>query len=65
MGGVPCVRDLRMPVATVLSLLADGKVIPDIIIEHPDLEVEDIHEVLRYASDFFRFREIPINGWNK
>jgi uncharacterized protein (DUF433 family) len=59
-GGVPCVRDLRMPVATILSMLADGKEIKDILAEYSELELADIQEVLRYASDFFRIREFPI-----
>lgn len=60
MGGVPCVRNLRMPVATILTYLADGMDENTILKEHPELEKEDIRAVLRYASGFFRVREFPL-----
>ena len=37
MGGVPCIRDLRFPVATVVAMVADGMTIEEILTEHPDL----------------------------
>ena len=46
MGGVPCVRRLRIPVATVLRLLAGGLTEGEILAEYPDLESEDISECL-------------------
>jgi uncharacterized protein (DUF433 family) len=60
MGGVPCIRNLRMPVATVLAMLADGKSNLQIIKEHPELEIEDIHDALKYASEILRTRELPL-----
>ena len=60
MGGVPCIRNLRMPAATILAMMAEGKSEADILIEHPELEVEDIHEVLLYAAELFRTREFPL-----
>lgn len=50
MGGVPCIRGLRIPVATVLRMLAGGMSEAEILGEYPDLEVEDIRECLRYAG---------------
>ena len=50
MGGVPCVRGLRIPVATVLRLLAGGMTENEILTEYPDLELEDIRECLRFAA---------------
>ncbi len=47
MGGVPCIRGVRMPVATVLRMLAAGMTEPAILSEYPDLESEDIRESLR------------------
>src|SRR5579859_7782400 len=44
MGGVPCIRGLRIPVATVLRMLAGGLTENDILTEYPDLEREDIRE---------------------
>lgn len=49
MGGLPCIRDLRFPVATVIGMVADGMTSEEILAEHPDLEAEDIREALRYA----------------
>jgi uncharacterized protein (DUF433 family) len=46
MGGLPCIRGLRFPVATVLAMLADGTATEDILAEHPGLTAEDIHESL-------------------
>jgi len=42
MGGVPCVRDLRFPVASVAAMAADGMSVDEILAEHPDLEADDI-----------------------
>ncbi len=50
MDGVPCVRGLRFPVATVLAMVADGLTTEEILAEHPDLEAADIVECLRFAA---------------
>ena len=60
MGGVPCLRRLRIPVATVVSMVADGMSEEDILRAYPDLEHEDIREALQYAAAAVREREIPI-----
>ena len=60
MGGMPCIRGLRFPVATVLAMLADGMTIEEIVIQHPILEAADISESLRYASLAVRERELPL-----
>jgi len=60
MGGVPCVRRLRIPVATVLRLLAGGKTEQEILAEYPDLETEDIRECLRFAAASAMERELPL-----
>lgn len=51
MGGVPCVRGLRIPVATVVGMVADGMDEPEIIAAYPDLEIEDVREAIRYAAE--------------
>jgi uncharacterized protein (DUF433 family) len=61
MGGVACIRHLRIPVATVLSLLADGMSTSDILDAYPDLETEDIHQALHYAAYLAQERDIPIS----
>ncbi len=60
MGGVPCVRDLRFPVASVVAMVADGMTAAEILAEHPDLEAEDIAECLRYAALAVQERELPL-----
>jgi uncharacterized protein (DUF433 family) len=54
MGGVPCIRGLRMPVATVVSMVAEGMSVDEILQEHPTLEAEDIRGALQYAADAVR-----------
>jgi uncharacterized protein (DUF433 family) len=61
MDGVPCVRHLRIPVATVLRLLAGGLAENKIISEYPDLQKEDIRECLRFAAAAAMERELPIS----
>ena len=51
MGGVPCIRGLRIPVATVAAMVADGLTNEEILELFPDLEPEDIQEALRYARE--------------
>jgi uncharacterized protein (DUF433 family) len=60
MSGVPCVRDLRFPVASVVAMMADGTSFAEILAEHPDLEAEDITESLRFASLAVQGRELPL-----
>ena len=51
MGGVPCIRGLRIPVATVVGMVADGMIEDEILRDFPDLERDDIREALRYAAE--------------
>ncbi len=60
MGGVPCIRGLRIPVATVVGMVADGMGEGEILTAYPDLEGDDIREALRYAAEAVREREIPL-----
>lgn len=60
MGGVPCIRGLRIPVATVVGMVADGMTEAEIFQAYPDLQAEDVHEALRYAAGAVRERELPL-----
>jgi uncharacterized protein (DUF433 family) len=60
MAGVPCIRGLRFPVATVVAMVADGMTTDEILAEHPDLTAEDIHESLLFAAEAVRERELPL-----
>lgn len=60
MGGMPCIRGLRIPVATVVAMLADGMTADEVVAELPDLTTEDVAEALRYAAETMRERELPL-----
>lgn len=60
MGGVPCIRDLRIPVATVVGMVAEGMSVDEILADHPDLEAEDVREALQYAAEAVRERQLPL-----
>ncbi len=60
MGGVPCIRGLRIPVATIVAMVADGMSVAEILDAYPDLEAEDIQEALRYAAEALQERELPV-----
>jgi uncharacterized protein (DUF433 family) len=49
MGGVPCIRGRRIPVATVVGMVADGMTQAEILRAFPDLEQVDIIEALQYG----------------
>ncbi len=60
MGGVPCVRHLRIPVATVVSMVADGMTTEGILEAYPDLKEEDIRESLYFAAAALKEKQIPL-----
>ncbi len=60
MSGVPCIRGLRIPVPTVIGMVAEGMSQKEILKAYPDLESEDIQEALHFAADAVRERELPL-----
>ena len=60
MGGVPCIRGVRIPVATVVDLVADGMAVDEILAAYPDLDPADIREALQFAAEAVRERELPL-----
>jgi uncharacterized protein (DUF433 family) len=60
MGGVPCLRGLRIPVATVVALVAEGQTTDNILALYPDLEAEVVREALLFASEAVRERALPL-----
>ncbi len=62
MGGVPCLRSLRIPVATIVAMIADGMSEQQILEAYPDLEPDDIREAIHYAAEAVRERELPLTG---
>ena len=51
MGGVPCLRGLRIPVATIVALIAEGQTTQDILALYPDLDADDVREALLFAAE--------------
>jgi uncharacterized protein (DUF433 family) len=62
MGGVPCIRGLRIPVATVVGMVADQMSPEEILAAFPDLEAADIWEALLFAAEAVRERELPLRA---
>lgn len=63
MDGLPCIRGLRIPVATVVGMMADGMTDDEILKAYSYLVREDIREALRFAAEAVRERELPlVNG---
>ena len=60
MAGVPCIRHLRIPVATVVSMLSEGMSQQQILQAYPDLQPEDVREALQYAAEAVKERELPL-----
>jgi uncharacterized protein (DUF433 family) len=51
MAGVPCICGLRIPVATIVSMIAEGMSADEILRAYPDLEAEDVREALQFAAE--------------
>jgi uncharacterized protein (DUF433 family) len=60
MGGVPCIRGLRIPVATVVGMIADGMTVAEVVEALPDLVPEDVWEALRFAAEAMLERQLPL-----
>jgi uncharacterized protein (DUF433 family) len=60
MDGIPCIRGLRIPAATLVGMVADAVPEADILAAYPDLEREDIYEALHYAAIALRERQLPL-----
>lgn len=60
MGGLPCIRGLRIPVATVVGMVADGMSTAEILDAYPDLDGDDVKEALIFAAEAVRERALPL-----
>ena len=58
--GKPCLRGLRMPVASILRYLSSGMTVEDVLTEWPELEREDIYQALGYAAWVMEERVLPL-----
>lgn len=62
MGGVPCIRGTRIPVTTVVGMVAEGRGLEEITTEFPQLTLDDIQDALRYAAAAVDERELPLQA---
>jgi uncharacterized protein (DUF433 family) len=62
--GKPCIRGMRMPVASVISYLSSGMTIDDILRNWPELEREDIYQALGFAAWAMEERIVPLEEVN-
>jgi uncharacterized protein (DUF433 family) len=60
MGGIPCIRGLRIPVATVVGMIVDGMGADEVLADLPDLSREDVREVLQFAAEAVLERQLPL-----
>jgi uncharacterized protein (DUF433 family) len=60
MGGLPCIRGMRVTVSTVLGQLAAGRTIEQLLADYPYLEHADVLAALEYAAAIAQEREVPL-----
>ena len=60
MGGVPCISGTRMPVATIVGLVAQGVTNAEIVADHPELSEDDIRAALEFAAEAVAERQLPL-----
>lgn len=60
MGGVPCIRDLRVTVSMVLGRLAGGSSVDELLADYPYLEREDIYAALEFAAAMVNEHEVSL-----
>jgi len=54
MGGKPVIRGTRIPVSVIVSKIAHGAPFDEILVDHPDLEREDVQQAIEYAASLTR-----------
>jgi uncharacterized protein (DUF433 family) len=62
MGGRACIRGMRITVALLVNMVANGMTTEEILKEYPDLEAEDIRQALQYAAFLAREEIYPTAG---
>ena len=60
MGGLPCLRGMRVTVSAVVGQLAAGRTIDQVLADYPHLEREDVLAALEYAAAAVSERELPL-----
>jgi uncharacterized protein (DUF433 family) len=60
MGGVPCIRGTRIPVATIVGLVAQERSVEEIVADYPQLSGEDVRAALEFAAAAVSERQVPL-----
>lgn len=65
--GKPYIRGTRIWVSLLLDFLASGMTIEEILVEYPQLTIEDVHAAIAYGAEMSRERyvEIPLESKNE
>ena len=58
--GKPCIKGTRIMVWIIVSCLANGDPIEEILAAYPSLTREDVQAALAYAAEMTRERVIPV-----
>jgi uncharacterized protein (DUF433 family) len=60
MGGVPCIAATRIPVATIVGLIAEGLSADEVVAEYPQLTRDDVRAALEFAAAAVDERHLPL-----
>jgi len=58
--GKPCIKGTRIPVYLIVSLIAEGETVENIIEDYPSLTREDIKAALHYAAKLSEYEAYAI-----
>jgi uncharacterized protein (DUF433 family) len=62
MGGVPCIAGTRIPVATIVGLIAEGLSAEEVVAEYPQLSLADVRAALEFAAAVVDERQLPLRA---
>lgn len=60
MAGVPCIRGTRIPVATIVGMVAEGMATTDILTDFPQLSEQDVRQALWFAAAAVDQASLPL-----
>lgn len=60
MGGVPCIAGTRIPIATIVGLIAESLTPDAVVAEYPQLTREDVRAALEFAAAAVDERYLPL-----
>ncbi|MBI3359524.1 MAG: DUF433 domain-containing protein [Chloroflexi bacterium] len=58
--GKPCIRGTRIWVSLILDFLANGAGMEELLIEYPQLTMDDIRAAIAYGAEMSRERYVEI-----